>query len=74
VESLERYLADNWKIVRGDGDTIDKKRLRQVIASGDLKHTKMTSETQTIRRYDNVALVTFAESARVAAIAPALCL
>lgn len=58
VEELERYLATGWKIVSGDGDIIDKKRFLKVIASGDLKHTKMTSENQTIRRYGNVAMVT----------------
>jgi hypothetical protein len=58
VDELEHYLSADWKIVSGDGDIIDKKRFLKVIASGDLKHTKMTSENQTIRRYGNVALVT----------------
>jgi Domain of unknown function (DUF4440) len=58
VGELEGYLSDDWKIVSGDGDIIDKKRFLKVIASGDLKHTKMTSENQTIRRYGDVALVT----------------
>jgi ketosteroid isomerase-like protein len=58
VQDLDRYLADDWKIVSGDGDIIDKKRFLKVIASGDLKHTKMTSENQTIRRYGNAAFVT----------------
>ncbi len=58
VDELERYLADDWKIVSGDGDIIDKKRFLKVIASGDLKHTKMTTENQTIRRYGTVALIT----------------
>jgi hypothetical protein len=58
VDELERYLSADWKIVSGDGDVIDKKRFLKVIASGDLKHTKMTSENQTIRRYGNVALIT----------------
>jgi hypothetical protein len=58
VQDLDRYLSDDWKIVSGDGDIIDKKRFLKVIASGDLKHTKMTSENQTIRRYGNAAFVT----------------
>jgi hypothetical protein len=58
VDELEGYLSADWKIVSGDGDIIDKKRFLKVIASGDLKHTKMTSENQTIRRYGNVALAT----------------
>jgi hypothetical protein len=58
VGELEGYLSDDWKIISGDGDIIDKKRFLKVIASGDLKHTKMTSENQTIRRHGDVALVT----------------
>jgi hypothetical protein len=58
VDELEGYLSADWKIVSGDGDIIDKKRFLKVIASGELKHTKMTSENQTIRRYGNVALAT----------------
>jgi uncharacterized protein DUF4440 len=58
VDELEGYLSADWKIVSGDGDIIDKKRFLKVIASGDLKHTKMTSENQIIRRYGNVALAT----------------
>jgi hypothetical protein len=58
VQELEHYLSEDWKIVSGDGVIIDKNRFLKVIASGDLKHTRMTSENQTIRRYGNVALVT----------------
>jgi len=58
VDDLERYLSADWKVVSGDGDIIDKKRFLKVIAGGDLKHTKMTSENQTIRRYGNMAVIT----------------
>jgi hypothetical protein len=58
VDELERYLSADWKIISGDGVIIDKERFLKVIASGDLKHTKMTSENQTIRRYGNMALIT----------------
>jgi hypothetical protein len=58
VDELERYLSADWKIVSGDGDIIDKKRFLKVIAGGDLKHTKMTAENQTIRRYGNMAMIT----------------
>jgi hypothetical protein len=58
VDELERYLSADWKIISGNGDIIDKKRFLKIIASGDLKHTKMTSENPTIRRYGNVALIT----------------
>jgi Domain of unknown function (DUF4440) len=58
VDELERYLSADWKIISGDGSIIDKERFLKVIASGDLKHSKMTSEYQTIRRYGNMALIT----------------
>jgi hypothetical protein len=58
ADELKGYLSDDWKIVSGDGDIIDKKGFLAVIASGDLKHTKMTSENQTIRRYGDVAVIT----------------
>jgi len=58
VDDLERYHSADWKVVSGDGDIIDKKRFLKVIAGGDLKHTKMTSENQTIRRYGNMAVIT----------------
>jgi hypothetical protein len=61
VDELEDYLADDWRIVSGDGDIIDKKRFLKVIAGGDLKHSNMTSENQTIRRYGNMVLVTARE-------------
>jgi Domain of unknown function (DUF4440) len=58
VDELERYLSADWKIISGDGSIIDRTRFLKVIASGDLKHTKMSSENPTIRRYGNTALVT----------------
>ena len=58
VDELERYLSVDWKVVSGDGVIIDKRRFLEVIASGDLRHTKMTSENQTIRRYGNMAVIT----------------
>jgi len=58
VDELERYLSADWKIISGDGSIIDRTRFLKVIASGDLKHTKMSSENPTVRRYGNTALVT----------------
>jgi hypothetical protein len=58
VGELKGYLADDWKIISGDGNVIDNDRFLKVIASGDLKHTQMTTENLTIRRFDNFALVT----------------
>ena len=58
VGELERYLSADWKIISGDGDIIDKERFLKVIAAGDLKHTKMTSENRAIHRYGNMAVIT----------------
>src|SRR5882724_13452554 len=58
AQELEHYLSADWKIISGDGSIIDRARFLKVIASGDLKHTNMTSENQTIRFYGNTALVT----------------
>jgi Domain of unknown function (DUF4440) len=58
VDELERYLSSDWKIISGDGSIIDRTKFLKVILSGDLKHTKMSSENPTIRRYGNTALVT----------------
>ena len=58
VGELKGYLADDWKIISGDGNVIDKNRFLKIIASGDLKHAQMTTDNMMIRRYDNFALVT----------------
>jgi Domain of unknown function (DUF4440) len=58
VDELGRYLSADWKIISGDGSIIDRTRFLGVIASGDLKHTKMSSENLTILLYGNTALVT----------------
>jgi hypothetical protein len=61
AQELEHYLSADWKIISGDGSIIDRARFLKVIAGGDLKHTKMTSENQTIRRYGNMAVITARE-------------
>jgi len=58
AQELEHYLSADWRIISGDGSIIDRARFLKVIASGDLKHTNMTSENQTISLYGNTALVT----------------
>jgi hypothetical protein len=58
VGELKGYLADDWKIISGEGNLIDKNRFLKIIAGGDLKHAQMTTENLNIQRYDNVALVT----------------
>jgi ketosteroid isomerase-like protein len=58
VAALRQYLSDDWMIVSGDGRLITRSKFLDVIASGDLKHDKMSSQDQTIRLYGDAALVT----------------
>jgi hypothetical protein len=58
VGALEHYVSDDWRIVSGDGVVISRARFLSVVASGDLKHEKMSSQDQTIRLYGDTALVT----------------
>ena len=58
VAALKTYLADDWQIVSGDGHVITRAAFLDVLASGDLKHDKMTSQDRTIRFYGDAVLVT----------------
>jgi ketosteroid isomerase-like protein len=58
VRELQDYLADDWRVVSGDGSFIDRARFLKVIASGDLKHSKMAFSESSIRVYGEMALVT----------------
>jgi ketosteroid isomerase-like protein len=58
VQTLERYLSDDWSIVSGEGSVITRSTFLQVMASGDLVHQSMDPQDQTIRLYGNVAVVT----------------
>jgi Domain of unknown function (DUF4440) len=58
VAALEKYLSADWRIVSGDGQVIDRKTFLKVIASGDLKHDKMSLDQPTIRLYGDTALAT----------------
>jgi ketosteroid isomerase-like protein len=58
VPALQRLLARDWSIVSADGNLISRDRFLAVIASGDLKHSVMSSDAPTIRVYGSTALVT----------------
>lgn len=58
VPALQRSLASDWTIVSGDGQIISRKSFLEVIASGDLKHSAMSSGEPAIRFYGSTALVT----------------
>lgn len=58
VSALQRSLATDWTIVSGDGQIIGRKTFLEVIASGDLKHSAMSSSQPAIRVYGITAVVT----------------
>jgi ketosteroid isomerase-like protein len=58
VDALQHYLSEDWSIVSGDGQVITRARFLGVIASGDLKHDKMSFHRPTIRLYGETALAT----------------
>jgi ketosteroid isomerase-like protein len=58
VAALEQYLSPDWRIVSGDGQIIERKTFLKVIASGDLKHDKMSLDQPTIRLHGDTALAT----------------
>ena len=58
MNTLERYLAEDWRIVSGDGSVITREIFLKVMAGGDLVHQSMDPQDQTIRLYGDVAVVT----------------
>ena len=58
VAALKNYLADDWKIVSGDGKIITRARFLEVLTSGDLMHDTMSSQDETITLYGDTAIVT----------------
>ena len=58
VAALKNYLADNWKIVSGDGKIITRARFLEVLTSGDLTHDTMSSQDETTTLYGDTAIVT----------------
>ncbi|MEP7130375.1 MAG: nuclear transport factor 2 family protein [Sphingomicrobium sp.] len=58
THAISRLTGDDWQIIDGDGHVIPRARFLQVIASGALKHSDLSSSDQTVRVYGNVAIVT----------------
>jgi Domain of unknown function (DUF4440) len=58
VDALEHYLSEDCSIVSGDGQVITRARFLSVVASGDLKHDKMSFHQPTVRLYGEMALAT----------------
>ena len=69
--AISRVTAKDWQIIDGDGHIIPRGNFLQVIASGTLKHTNLSSSDETVRVYGNAAIVTgHAKSAGTYAGAP----
>jgi ketosteroid isomerase-like protein len=58
VETVGRFLADDWIIIDPDGGIIDKSRFLGVIKSGALTHEMMESDDIRVRIYGDTAVVT----------------
>ena len=58
VESIGRFMAEDWVIVGSDGGSSDKATFLALIRTGALRHEVMQSEDVTIRVYGDAAVVT----------------
>jgi ketosteroid isomerase-like protein len=57
LESIERFVTDDWIIINADGGIIDKERFLGVIKSGALTHETMESDDVRVRVYGDSAVV-----------------
>jgi ketosteroid isomerase-like protein len=57
LESIERFVTDDWIIINSDGGIIEKKRFLEVIKSGALTHEMMQSDDIRVRVYGGSAVV-----------------
>jgi hypothetical protein len=56
VDEIGIFMHDDWICVATDGGITTKTGFLDVIASGDLSHTKMTSDEHEIRFYGRTAI------------------
>src|SRR6266487_581707 len=57
LESIERFVTDDWIIINADGGIIEKERFLEVIKSGALTHEMMQSDDIRVRVYGDSAVV-----------------
>ena len=57
LESIERFVTDDWIIINADGGIIEKERFLEVIKSGALTHEMMRSDDIRVRVYGDSAVV-----------------
>ncbi len=58
TRGISNVTAEDWQIIDGDGQIIPRTAFLQVIAGGALKHTHLSNSAETIRMYENAAIVT----------------
>jgi ketosteroid isomerase-like protein len=58
LEGIGRLVMDDWIIIGGDGEIVDRARFCEVIKSGALTHDKMESENFRVRVYGDSAVIT----------------
>ena len=58
ARAIASVTAEDWQIIDSDGHVIPRTAFLQVIASGTLKHTVLSSSAVTVRMYGNAAVVT----------------
>jgi ketosteroid isomerase-like protein len=56
--AIGRFVTDDWIIIGGDGEIVDRARFCEVIKSGALTHDKMESEDFRVRVYGDSAVIT----------------
>ena len=58
IDSIGRFLANDWIIIDPDGHIVEKSRFLAVIMSGALHHKAMESEDIRVRVFGDTATVT----------------
>ena len=61
LAEMSRYMSDDWVIVGTGGGITSKFQFLASIRSGDVVHTRMSSEETRIRIYGNTAVATARE-------------
>lgn len=57
VESMAKYMSDEWVIFSGDGNIITKQTFLQFVKNGDLIHTQMDFQVLDVKVFDNTGIV-----------------
>jgi ketosteroid isomerase-like protein len=57
VESMAKFMSDEWIIFSGDGNITTKQMFLQLVESGDLIHTEMDFEILNVKSFGNTCLV-----------------